>query len=58
VTILQLQAQGAGLAVPPQLMTALPYLACIIVLVLISRKRGSAGSTAPASLGLVFVPDR
>jgi ABC-type uncharacterized transport system permease subunit len=58
VTILQLQAQGAGLAVPPQLMTSLPYLACIIVLVLISRTRGTAGSAAPASLGLVFVPDR
>ncbi len=39
-------------------MTALPYLATIIVLMLISRARGSAGSTAPASLGAVFVPDR
>jgi hypothetical protein len=28
------------------------------VLVLISRARGSAGSVAPASLGIVFVPDR
>jgi len=26
--------------------------------VLISRTRGTAGSAAPASLGLVFVPDR
>ena len=58
VTILQLQAQGAGLSLPPQLMTSLPYLACIIVLVLISRTRGTAGSAAPTSLGLVFVPDR
>jgi simple sugar transport system permease protein len=58
VTILQLQAQGAGLSLPPQLMTSLPYLACIIVLILISRTRGTAGSAAPASLGLVFVPDR
>jgi simple sugar transport system permease protein len=38
-------------------MTALPYLATVVVLVLISRTRG-AGSAAPASLGLVFVPDR
>jgi len=28
------------------------------VLILISRTRGIAGSAAPASLGLVFVPDR
>jgi len=30
----------------------------VIVLVLISRARGTAGSAAPASLGVVFVPDR
>lgn len=58
VSILQLHAQGAGLGIPSQLMTALPYLATIIVLIVISRARGTAGSAAPASLGLVFVPDR
>ncbi len=59
VTILQLHAQGLGLGIPSQLMSSLPYLATVIVLVLISRGRGSAaGSAAPASLGLVFVPDR
>ena len=58
VTILQLHAQGAGLGIPSQLMTSLPYLATIIVLVAISRTRGRAGSAAPASLGLAFVPDR
>jgi ABC-type uncharacterized transport system permease subunit len=58
VTILQLHAQGAGLGIPSQLMAALPYLATVIVLVVISRARGQAGSAAPASLGLVFVPDR
>lgn len=58
VTILQLHAQALGLGIPSQLMTALPYLATIIVLVLISRARGTAGSAAPASLGTVFVPDR
>ena len=57
VTILQLHAQGWGVGVPSQLMSALPYLATIIVLVLISRAR-SGGSTAPAALGTVFVPDR
>jgi ABC-type uncharacterized transport system permease subunit len=58
VTILQLHAQALGLGIPSQLMTALPYLATVIVLVLISSARGTAGSTAPASLGMVFVPDR
>jgi ABC-type uncharacterized transport system permease subunit len=58
VTILQLHAQGAGLGIPSQLMTSLPYLATILVLVAISRARATAGSTAPASLGVVFVPDR
>jgi len=58
VTILQLHAQGAGLGIPSQLMSALPYLATIIVLVLLSRARATAGSAAPACLGTVFVPDR
>jgi general nucleoside transport system permease protein len=58
VTILQLHAQGLGLGIPSQLMSSLPYLATVIVLVLISRGRGVAGAAAPASLGLVFVPDR
>ena len=58
VTFLQLSVQGLGLGIPPQLMSSLPYLATVLVLVLISRKRGGAGSAAPASLGLTFVPER
>lgn len=58
VSILQLHAQALGLGIPSQLMSSLPYLATVIVLVLISRKRGSAGSAAPGSLGTIFVPDR
>jgi len=58
VTILQLHAQALGLGIPSQLMSSLPYLATVIVLVLISRARSTAGSAAPASLGMVFVPDR
>ena len=57
VTILQLHAQGWGVGVPSQLMSAMPYLATVIVLVLISRTR-TGGSTGPAALGTVFVPDR
>lgn len=58
ITILQYHAQAFGVGIPSQLMTSLPYLATIIVLVAISWMRGRAGSPAPASLGLAFVPDR
>lgn len=57
VTVLQLHAQARGWGIPSQAMSALPYLATILVLVLISvRRRGDA--QAPASLGTPFVPDR
>jgi ABC-type uncharacterized transport system permease subunit len=58
VSILQLHTQALGFGIPSQLMSSLPYLATVIVLVLISKTRGTAGSAAPASLGMVFVPDR
>ncbi len=58
VTILQLHAQAFGLPIPSQLMSSLPYIATVVVLVLISRARGTGGSAAPAALGMVFVPDR
>jgi general nucleoside transport system permease protein len=56
VTVLQLHAQGFGLGIPTQLMSSLPYVATILVLVVISRAR-SYGA-APAALGLPFIPDR
>ncbi len=58
VSILGLALQPLHLDIPQQVMNMLPYLATVIVLVLISRTRGTAGSAAPASLGVVFVPDR
>jgi ABC-type uncharacterized transport system permease subunit len=58
VSILGLALQPLQLGIPQQVMNMLPYLATVVVLVLISRTRGTAGSAAPASLGLVFVPDR
>ncbi len=57
VTILQLHAQARGWGIPSQLMSALPYLATIVVLVLISRT-GRVASQAPSALGSPFVPDR
>ncbi|HKD25809.1 MAG TPA: ABC transporter permease [Xanthobacteraceae bacterium] len=58
VTILQLHFQALHVPIPSQVMSSLPYLATVVVLIAISRRRGLAGSAAPASLGLVFVPDR
>lgn len=57
VTILQLHAQGVGFAVPSQLLSMLPYLATVLVLVLISRDVTRIRLNAPASLGKIFYPD-
>ncbi|WP_205826490.1 ABC transporter permease [Mesorhizobium zhangyense] len=58
VTIGQLHAQALGIGVPSQLLSSLPYLATIVVLVLISRNRRLTMVNTPASLGRPFVPDR
>lgn len=57
VLILQLHAQAAGIKVPSQLLSSLPYLATIFVLVLISRNRTLVKKNSPACLGKPFVPD-
>ncbi len=56
ITILQLHAQALGINVPSQVMSMLPYLATILVLVLISRDRTRIKLNAPASLGKPFHP--
>lgn len=56
VTIAQLHAQSAGVALPSQFMSMLPYLATILVLVLISRDAARIRLNAPASIGKVFHP--
>ncbi len=58
VTIGQLHAQAFGVAVPSQLLSALPYLATIVVLVLISRNKRLTILNTPACLGRPFVPNR
>ena len=40
VTMLQFQLQGEGVQISSQFLTMLPYLATIVVLVLISRNAG------------------
>ncbi len=57
VTIAQFFAQGSGLAVPSQLLSSLPYLATIVVLVLISRDASVIRLNAPVSLGRSYRPD-
>ena len=57
VTMLQLYAQGAGFDVPSQIMSMLPYLATVLVLVLISRDSTRIRLNAPADIGRIFHPD-
>ncbi len=56
VTMLQFHLQGAGVDVPSQLLSALPYLATIVVLALISRNPAWIRVNMPASLGKPFHP--
>jgi simple sugar transport system permease protein len=57
VTIIQLQAQTSGLIdVPAQVMSMLPYIATIMVLVLISAGPWKGRLHAPACLGVPFRP--
>ena len=58
VLILQFHLQAMGVAMPSQLLSALPYLATIAALVIISRDRRFTAANTPASLGRAFVPDR
>jgi general nucleoside transport system permease protein len=56
VTMLQLHLQGEGVNVPVQFLTMLPYLATILVLVLIARSPTWIRANMPASLGKPFYP--
>lgn len=51
VTIAQFHVQGLGVDIPSQFLSMLPYVATILVLVLISRDAGVIRLNAPASLG-------
>ena len=58
VSISQLHAQALGLGIPSQFLSALPYIATVVVLILISHNRRMTLINTPASLGKPFVPDR
>ena len=54
VMALQFYAQAIGVPVPTQFLAMLPYIATIVVLVLISRNPNTIKLNAPASLGKPF----
>jgi general nucleoside transport system permease protein len=54
ITILQLHSQALGVKIDAQLLSMLPYLATILVLVIISRDSMKVKLTAPACLGKPF----
>lgn len=58
ISIIQLHAQALGIGVPSQIMSMLPYLATIVVLVIISSDLAKIKLNAPASLGRAFHPSR
>jgi ABC-type uncharacterized transport system permease subunit len=56
VTMLQFTLQSQGVQVPSQMLSMLPYVATILVLVLISRNATWIRVNMPASLGKPFFP--
>jgi general nucleoside transport system permease protein len=56
VTMLQFHLQAQGVQLPSEFMGMLPYLATVVVLVLISRKAAWIRVNMPASLGKPFFP--
>ncbi len=56
VTMLQFHLQGEGVDIPSQFLSMLPYVATIVVLVLISRNAAWIKANMPASLGQPFFP--
>ncbi len=56
VTMLQFHLQSQGVDVPPQFLTMMPYLATIVVLVLMSRNPLWIRVNMPGSLGKPFYP--
>lgn len=54
ITVLQLNLQAAGVAIPVEFLSMSPYLITILVLVIMSADRSRAALNAPGSLGRVF----
>lgn len=54
ITVLQLNLQAAGVAIPVEYLSMSPYLITILVLVIMSAGRARAALNAPAALGRIF----
>ncbi len=57
ITQMFVQGSGARISIPAQFLSSIPYVATILVLVLISRNRSTIRINSPASLGQPFLPD-
>jgi simple sugar transport system permease protein len=57
VTVLQFHGQGMGIAVPSQFLSMLPYVATIVILVIICRDPKTILLNKPMSLGQNFKAD-
>jgi general nucleoside transport system permease protein len=58
VSVLQLFVQGFGVQLPSEVLSALPYVATIVVLVAISRNPQTLRLNTPLSLAQPFRPER
>jgi general nucleoside transport system permease protein len=58
VSVLQLFVQGFGAQLPSEVLSALPYVATIVVLVVISRNPRTLRLNTPLSLAQPFRPER
>ena len=58
ISIMQLAGQAEGWSVPSQFLSMLPYLATVVVLVIISRNRYFVLANSPACLGRTFYPSK
>jgi simple sugar transport system permease protein len=56
LTMVQFHLQGMGVNLPSQFLTMLPYLATVVVLVLISRNPMWIRTNMPQSIGKPFYP--
>lgn len=58
LTLLQLNLQASGVAIPVEYLSMSPYVVTILVLVVISSRASAAAGKAPRSLGNIFHPSR
>ena len=58
ITIMQLAGQARGWTVPSQMLSMMPYIATILVLVIIARNRRFALINSPACLGRIYMQNK